>query len=268
MRSSTGTPQGTRKTWTLSTEALVLCICVYFIAVGNHSFWASALMDRSASDTATWRFATGVFVLLVVLHFIALCVIATRRTTKPLLILLLACTAFASYFMSTYSVFLDPTMLRNLLRTDVGEARDLMAWDMLPHFAWQAALPIWLVWCVRLRERSWRSATAWRLGSMALALGVGTGAFMAVSQDLSSLMRSNKSMRYLITPGNYVYSLARVATADAVRGDQAHGAHRLGRRGRPRLARPQQAAAVHPGRWRNRACDELGAERLCAADHT
>ncbi len=216
MRSSTGTPQGIRKTWTLSTEALVLCVCAYFVAVGNHSFWASALADRSPGDAGTWRFGIGVFILLVLLHFVVLSVIATRLTTKPLLTLLLVCTAFASYFMGKYSVFLDPTMLRNLLHTDVGEARDLLAWDMLTHLAWQAALPIWLVWRVQLRERSWRRAAAWRLGSMLLALGVGTGAFLAVSQDLSSLMRSNKSMRYLITPGNYVYSLARVATADAV----------------------------------------------------
>ena len=216
MRSSTGTPQGARKTWTLSTEVLVLCVCAYFIAVANHSFWASALADRSPGDPGTWRFGVGVFVLLVALHFILLCVVAARRTVKPLLILLLVCTAFASYFMGKYSVFLDPTMLRNLLHTDVGEARDLLAWDMVTHLAWQAALPIWLVWRVRLRERQWRSAIAWRLGWMLLAAGVGVGALMSVSQDLSSLMRSNKSMRYLITPGNYVYSLARVATADAV----------------------------------------------------
>jgi len=216
MRSSTGTPQGARKPWTLSTEGLVLGVCAYFIAVCNHSFWSSALTDRSPSDPGTWRFGICVFVLLVALHFLALCVVASRRSTKPLLILLLVCNVFATYFMGKYSVFLDPTMLRNLLHTDVGEARDLLAWDMLIHFAWQAAIPIWLVWRTPLRERSWRSATAWRLGSMGLALAVGTGVFLAVSQDLSSLMRSNKSMRYLITPGNYVYSLARVATADAV----------------------------------------------------
>ncbi len=216
MRSSNGTPQGARKTWTLSTEALVLCVCAYFVAVGNHSFWASALTDRSPSDPGTWRFGAGVFVLLVALHFIALCVVAGRRTAKPLLILLLVCNGFATYFMGKYSVFLDPTMLRNLLHTDVGEARDLLAWDMLTHLAWQAALPIWLVWRTPLRQRSWRSATAWRLGSMVLALGFGISAFLTVSQDLSSLIRSNKSMRYLVTPANYLYSLARVATADAV----------------------------------------------------
>lgn len=38
---------------------------------------------------------------------------------------------------------------------------------------------------------------------------------MAVFQDLAPLMRNNKEIRYLITPGNYLYSLARVLSADA-----------------------------------------------------
>jgi lipid A ethanolaminephosphotransferase len=216
MRSSIGTPQSARKTWALSTEALALWVSVYFVAVCNRSFWASALTDRSLSDPGTWRFGLGVFVLLVMVHFLLLCLVVTRRTAKPVLILLLVCTAFATYFMGKYSVFLDPTMLRNLVHTDVGEARDLLAWDMLTHLAWQAGLPAALVWVTLVRDRPWRAAIPWRLGAFIAAVLVGIGAFMSVSQDLSSLMRSNKSMRYLITPANYVYSLARVATADAV----------------------------------------------------
>jgi lipid A ethanolaminephosphotransferase len=216
MRSSTGPPRGARKTWALSTEALALWISVYFVAVCNRSFWASALTDRSLSDPGTWRFGVGVFVLLVMVHFLLLCLVVTRRTAKPVLILLLVSTAFATYFVGKYSVFLDPTMLRNLVHTDVGEARDLLAWDMLTHLAWQAVLPAVLVWVTLVRDRPWRTAIPWRLGAFIAAVLVGIGAFMSVSQDLSSLMRSDKSMRYLITPANYVYSMARVATADEV----------------------------------------------------
>jgi lipid A ethanolaminephosphotransferase len=216
MRSSTGPPRGARKTWALSTEALSLWTSVYFVTVCNRSFWASALTDRSLSDPGTWRFGLGVFVLLVMVHFLLLCLVVTRRTAKPVLILLLVSTAFATYFVGKYSVFLDPTMLRNLVHTDVGEARDLLAWDMLTHLAWQAVLPAVLVWVTLVRDRPWRTAIPWRLGAFIAAVLVGIGAFMSVSQDLSSLMRSDKSMRYLITPANYVYSLARVATADAV----------------------------------------------------
>ncbi|MDL2339032.1 MAG: phosphoethanolamine transferase domain-containing protein, partial [Pseudomonadota bacterium] len=200
----------------LSTETLVLLVSVFFVLVSNRSFWSSALTDRAAADTSTWRFGVGVFVLLVAFHFIAISLISTRRTVRPVLVLLLVGTAFASYFMGRYSVFLDPTMLRNLVHTNVGEARDLLSWDMLPYLALQAALPAWLVWRTRVSERRWRPAVSWRLGSIGLALLIGTGAFLAVSQDLSSLMRTQKAMRYLVTPANYVYSLVRVATADAV----------------------------------------------------
>ncbi len=216
MRSSTGSPRGTHKTWALSTETLALWVSVYFVVVCNQSFWASALADRSPSDPGTWRFGVAVFVLLVMVHFLLLCLVVTRRTAKPVLILLLVCTAFATYFMGKYSVLLDPTMLRNLVHTDVGEARDLLAWDMLTHLAWQAGIPAALVWVTLVRDRPWRTAIPWRLGAFIAAMLVGIGAVMSVSKDLSSLMRSNKSMRYLITPANYVYSLARVATADAV----------------------------------------------------
>jgi glucan phosphoethanolaminetransferase (alkaline phosphatase superfamily) len=42
--------------------------------------------------------------------------------TKPLLALLLVVVAFATHFMQHYGVYLDPSMLRNVLRTDVAES--------------------------------------------------------------------------------------------------------------------------------------------------
>ncbi len=199
-----------------STESLALLASLFFVLVSNRAFWSSALAGRSATDPATWLFCACVFTLLVALHFVALLLISLRRTVKPLLMVLLVATAVATYFMHKYSVFLDPTMLRNLLHTDPGEARDLLAWDMLPHLALQAALPAWLVWRCVVLPRRFAAAVAWRVGAIVAALLVGAAAFLAVSQDLSSLMRSQKAMRYLVTPANYVYSLARVATADAV----------------------------------------------------
>jgi lipid A ethanolaminephosphotransferase len=200
----------------VSTETLALLASLFFVLFCNGAFWSSALAGRSASDPATWLFCASVFAVLVALHFVALALISLRSTVKPLLIVLFFATAAATYFMGKYSVFLDPTMLRNLIHTDPGEARDLLAWDMLPHLALQAALPAWLVWRCRVTQRRFGAAVGWRIGAIVGAFLVGAAAFLSVSQDLSSLMRSQKSMRYLVTPANYVYSLTRVATADAV----------------------------------------------------
>jgi lipid A ethanolaminephosphotransferase len=205
-----------RLSWVLPTEVVVLLVSLFFVAVSNRSFWAGVMAGRTIDDPGTWLFAACAGLLLWALHFVLLSLVTTRRTVRPLLSVLLLCTAFASYFMGKYSVFLDPTMLRNLLHTDVGEARDLLAWDMVPHLALQALLPIWLLWRVRVSDRPWRPAALWRVGAVVGGLLIGVAALLTVSQDLSSLMREQKALRYLVTPANYVYSLTRVATADAV----------------------------------------------------
>lgn len=204
------------RSWALPTEAVVLLASLFFAAVSNRAFWAGAMASRTIGDPESWWFAVCAFLLLWALHFVLLSLVATRRTVRPLLSVLLLCTAFSSYFMGKYSVFLDPTMLRNLLHTDVGEACDLLAWDMVPHLALQALLPIWLLWRIRVSDRAWRPAALWRLGAIVGGLLIGVGALLTVSQDLSALMREQRALRYLVTPANYVYSLTRVATADAV----------------------------------------------------
>ncbi|MFM9915247.1 MAG: phosphoethanolamine transferase [Rhizobacter sp.] len=205
-----------RLSWTLPTEAVVLLVSLFFVLVSNRSFWVTAMSGRTSGDPGSWLFGVCAFLLLLALHFVLLSLVATCRTVRPLLTVLLLGTAAASYFMGRYSVFLDPTMLRNLLHTDTAEARDLLAWDMLPYLLLQALLPIWLLWRTRISDRPWRSAALWRLGSVVGGLLIGVAALLTVSQDLSSLMREQKALRYLVTPANYVYSLVRVATADAV----------------------------------------------------
>ena len=205
-----------RLTWALPTEAVVLMASLFFALVSNQPFWSAAMAGRRLDDPGSWLFGACAFLLLLVIHFVVLSLVSTRRTVRPLLTVLLLGTAAASYFMGRYAVFLDPTMLRNLLHTDTAEARDLLAWDMLPHLTLQAVLPIWLLWRIRISDRPWRSAALWRAGAVAGGLLIGVAALLTVAQDLSSLMREQKALRYLATPANYVYSLTRVATADAV----------------------------------------------------
>ena len=54
-----------------------------------------------------------------------------------------------------------------------------------------------------------------RIVSLGVALLVGAGSLLAIFQDVAPLMRNHKETRYLITPANYLYSLARVLSADA-----------------------------------------------------
>ena len=204
-----------RWTPTLRVETLALLAGLFFTLCSNGLFWRAAFTERDFSVAGDWLFAAGLFVTLTALHFLILSVLFNRWTAKPLLAVILVATAFASYYMASYTVFLDPSMLRNVLRTDVKEAGELFSLGMLPHLLLYAALPLLLLSRVRVVRDAWRPALLRRALSLVLGVLLLAGALVAIFQDMAPLMRNNKEVRYLITPANYLYSLARVLGSDA-----------------------------------------------------
>ena len=200
---------------TMRVETLALLTSLFFSLGCNNLFWKSTLAGRALTQADTWLFALGVGVALVALHFILLGLVLNRWTAKPLLALLIVTTAFSSYYMSTFTVFLDPGMLRNVLRTDVKEASELFNVGMLPYLLVFAVLPLLLLFRIGLRREPMRRALPIRLVALVVALLLGGGSIILLFHDLAPLMRNNKEIRYLITPANYLYSLANVLTTDA-----------------------------------------------------
>ena len=200
---------------TLSSDALVLLASLFFALSANGPFWHGVLDGRAFADASTWRFAAGVAVMLLAVHVLIVAPFAHRWVVKPLLALLLLVTAFASFFMQRYAVFLDPTMLRNVLRTDVKEARELLGPALALHVLAFGVLPAALLWRVRVSARPWKRALLWRIGLWFGALAALVGALLLVFQDFSALMRNQTGLRYLITPANYLYSLVNVLSVDA-----------------------------------------------------
>ncbi len=197
-------------------EESVLLLCSLFWAVAaQRGFFAGALDGRALDAPATWGFAAALLVGLTAVHFIVLGLLAHRWTFKPVLALLLVVTALAAHYIQHYKVYLDPSMLRNVLRTDPREAGELLGLAMLPPLLLLAGLPLLLLWRVPIRHRPWPRALGVRAGSLLLALALLVGSLLAIFQPLSSLMRNHKELRYLITPANVLWSLASVLGLDA-----------------------------------------------------
>ena len=197
-------------TITTTVEPVLLVTSAFFALAANRPFFAMALRGHEAGVPATWGFVLAVTALLVALHFVLLGLVCNRWTLKAVLAPLIVISALASYFMARYGVFFDATMVRNALHTHVGEARELLSPALLPHLALYAVAPLVLLWRVRVERtplmRAALTRAAWLLG----ALGVGVTALLLVYQPFASLMRNHREVRYLITPGNVLVSLATV----------------------------------------------------------
>lgn len=195
----------------LRPATLTLLASVYFAAFCNFSFWKA--ISTGASTTAMERgiYFACLFVLIVCLHYILLALLINRWTAKPLLATLVLVTAAATWFMDQYGVFLDPSMIRNVLATDWHETRELLSLPMLLHISLSAGIPLFVLSRVKIRRDSLREGWWIRPASILLAIVVAIAATAPISQRLVPQMREHPEVRHLLTPGNYLVSLARIA---------------------------------------------------------
>ena len=227
----------------LTSEQLVLAGAVYFALLCNHRFLLDASAGRRWTDPSTWAYAGTLLLMLAALHALLLGLVLHRRLGRAVLAVLLVAAAGAGYFMARYHVVMDPTMLRNTLRTDWSEARELVGRDLAGHLLLFAGLPLAALSRVRLVMRPWRRGLVLRLGLLAGSAVVLVGALLLVFQDFSAVIRNQRELRYLVTPANLVYSAVRVLAVDSAVaaaprrpvGTDAHLGPHAQRRGRPVL---------------------------------
>ncbi len=193
--------------------ALVASLFLAFAV--NHRFWTSLSSTLSSSPTDRWLFLAGTAVALVSVNWVLFLVVLNRWTVKPLLTVLFLATALAAYFMDRHGVYLDKAMLRNLVETDVREASELLAWQMLPHLLLLGVLPAGLLWFVRVRHVGLRAAVPRRLAFLTLASALAFGNLWLISPTLVPLAREQRNLRNLVAPHNYLVSLGRVLSDKA-----------------------------------------------------
>ncbi len=173
-------------------------------------------MRSQAPDAlANAAFLGGLALMLVALQALLLGLVSTRRTIKPLLALLTLVGVLAMHYMQAYGIVIDPSMVRNTLRTDVAETRELLTWRLALDVALYALLPIALLVFARIEVPPWRRR--WRTRAALLA---GSAVLFAIAlmwqfQPFASMSRNHKEVRYLVTPLNTLWSLGSVLAADA-----------------------------------------------------
>jgi lipid A ethanolaminephosphotransferase len=193
---------------TLRPELLILLVSAWMVATANGPWWSTVGAGRSWSDPASWLFMTCCFVALVALHFALLAPVAHRRIAKPLLGMIVVAAAGATFYMRNFAILLDPAMVRNILRTDLREAGELVTAGMIAWVLAWSAIPLAFIAFVRIERRPLLPALVVRTASIVIAVVVAVLAVLPISRDLTSLMRNQHTARYLITPGNFVYGLA------------------------------------------------------------
>ncbi|MDR7336174.1 MAG: phosphoethanolamine transferase [Roseateles sp.] len=138
--------------------------------------------------------------------------LAWPRLIKGVLTLLLVASAALAYFIDSYGIVFDPTMVVNMVQTDARETRDLLSLRLLLTILLVGVTPaVWLLIQPRAPAQHIVRRVAGNMASFVVGVIVVVGLALAVFADLSSTMRNHKALRYMVTPLNAVYSLSAAA---------------------------------------------------------
>lgn len=196
-------------------DGLLFIIALYWTLSANGLFFKQALDGRPTADPHTWGYGLALAGAVTALHWLLLSLVCHGRTLRPMLTLMVLSTAIASHFMQQYGVYLDPSMLRNALKTDPQEAAELMNVALLRHLILHAGPPLALIWLTPFQPQAWGARLRARALLCVTALAILLVSVYAVFQPLSSWMRNHKEARYLITPANVVWSVGRSLSREA-----------------------------------------------------
>ncbi len=191
-------------TWNPLTLALLASL--WLATAGNWPLWRSLLALPENAGSRGVLFAAGFAAMVAALTFALLALLAWRRSIKPAIAFFLVSAAACAHFMGSYGVVIDPTMMTNVVQTNVTEARDLLNLRLLGSFLLIAGLP--LLWLMRrpLQRAGWRAQAGRNLLGLVAGLGVLAALLFALFADLSATMRNHKQIRYQISPLNAFYS--------------------------------------------------------------
>ncbi len=211
-------PSSSRASW--HPTALLLILALWLATAGNLPLWR-ALWKLPETHGLQAAVTLGSLVLVVLAATVLLLgLFLWPRWLKPAGIALLLITASSSYFMSSYGIVIDPSMLTNVVQTDMGEALDLVSWPLVVTLLLGAVLPgIWW-WRQPVRRVGGGRLVLQQLGVGLLGLLVAVAMLWISFQDVASLMRNHKTLRYMINPFNTVYAVARVSVGRAAQAQQ------------------------------------------------
>ncbi|HEY9051287.1 MAG TPA: phosphoethanolamine--lipid A transferase [Gammaproteobacteria bacterium] len=195
----------------IKSSTLTLNVSIYFLLIMNSAFWQSYIDTLDAFSFANIIFSFSLLVFLVIATNLILLLFSFKYLLKPLLIILLLSSALVSYFMSTYGIMIDKTMIQNVAETNPGESLELLSPALLLHFCILGLLPALVVYKARIHFDTLPKELLSRLwivlGSVALIAVI----LLVHYKDFVSLSREHRHLRHLINPINYVYSLASYA---------------------------------------------------------
>ncbi|WP_421356293.1 phosphoethanolamine transferase EptA [Pseudocitrobacter faecalis] len=186
----------------------ILLFALYIALALNVAFYRQAwtLLPVNSVHNALVFFTMPLVAFSVMVICLALA--SFLRLEKVLATLFILLSASAQYFILTFGVIIDRSMISNILDTTPAESYALMSGKMILTLLFTAALFVALAWWIKIKPatRKWREAGL-RGASVLVSVVLIVMVAALFYKDYASLFRNNKELVKSLNPSNSITAI-------------------------------------------------------------
>ena len=186
--------------FSFSVNQIVFFSSLFIVALYNQSFWRAFSSVVNVFDAGNLLFVFSVASLLVALLYFILSLICFKKSVKPVISLFFIVSAITSYYMDSYGVIFDFSMIQNVFETDTREAFDLIDGSLVIYVLLYGVIPAALVWSLKIREQKSSREFIYRVSAVVSVIIVTGVSVYASYKDFTYVFRENRQVSFLINP--------------------------------------------------------------------
>jgi len=184
----------------------IIGIVSVFLVLGFNVEFFSNVLKVYPISIHNIGFLFSLCIVLASVIFIVLTLFSVKYVTKVLLMFVLIVSSLSAYFMDTYHIIIDDTMIQNMLQTDLSESIDLFSFKLILYLFFLGLLPSYLIYKVDIKYYSFFKELLIRLKYIAIAAILIVVSLSSFGKHYSSFFREHKSLRYSTNPTYWIYS--------------------------------------------------------------
>lgn len=185
---------------------LIILVSTFFVVLDNISFFEHVLKIYPLT-LHNIAYLFSLFVVLLSFTILVFTLLSSKYTTKPILIIALLVSSATNYFMNTYHVVIDDSMIRNTLQTNVDESMDLVTIKELMYILFLGVLPAVFVYKVKIQYGNLKMEVISKLKTIFLSILIIGILLFSFSQFYTSFFREHKPLRFYTNPTYWIYSI-------------------------------------------------------------
>jgi len=191
---------------TIDGEWLPLLVAVILILFYNQAFFQNVFKIYHLS-LATILFLISLTITITCALTLILVIFNWAPVRKPLLVSIFLVSSVTAYFMDSYNVIIDSSMIRNISETNFREATDLFNWRLILYFVVLGLIPAILVVKIPIKHASIKQTVLKKSKYLVLTIIVLVIQPLVFGKSYASFLREHKAVRYYINPVTPLYSL-------------------------------------------------------------